>query len=128
METQKSAPSSYDGRNYTVLNELCTDGVYRPVWICPTHVTNIRKLDYPITDVHCAKTCVSYKEPDTFAGYGACFEVNVFESMPEVLAALGSTMAATYIYSANFFHAEKDFTKLGIKYSHKRPQPPANES
>ena len=91
-----------------VFNELCTDGVFRPAFICPRHVTSIKQLDPPhkIGDLM-ANTSICYKEGDSFAEVGKSGEVFVFESIISVLSALGTMVAASDNYTSNFYFASK---------------------
>jgi hypothetical protein len=100
-----------------VFNELCVDGIYRPVYISPRSVTNVKRLDPPhkIGD-YTANTLISYKEPDSFDGTGKSGEFFVFETIELVLSALGTTIAASDHYCTNFFLAGKEFESRGIKY------------
>ena len=112
-----------------VFNELCTDGFFRPVFICPRYVTNVKRLDPPhkVGD-YTANTFISYKECGTFAGAGKSGEVFVYEQVGEVISALGTMIASSDNYNSNFYFAGKYFEERGIKYcSELRQHPLATE-
>ena len=106
-------------------NELCSDGIFRPVFICPRFVTGIKQLDPPHKIGDCtANTSISYHECGSFAGAGKSGEIFVFETIATVLSALGTMIAASDNYNSNFYFAGKYFEERGIKYCPELRQPP----
>ena len=80
-------------------------------------VTSVARLTSPFQEGDSsAHTVIHVKEPDTFAGYGAEYDLPVYEEFPEVLAALGTAIAAQIMATSNFFFAGKEFDEKGIKY------------
>ena len=122
METieQIEKESTKDERVTMVFNEFCADGVFRPVWICPSLVTSIKELvgvpDPNKIGTAYASTLITWKEPDTFLGFGKTHDIPVYEPFSIVLAALGTSMAAISLYSYNFYYAGRDFEKRGFSY------------
>jgi len=114
----KHMDKEQDIRTTVVLNELCADGIFRPVKVCPNNVTNVKRLDPPhkLGD-YTANTSISYKESDTFDGIGKSGEVFVYEQIAGVLSALGTSIAACEHYVAGLYYAGKYFEEQGIKYS-----------
>jgi hypothetical protein len=102
---------------YMAFNKLCADGIFRPVHIAPMCVTSVVRLTPPSQAGNpSAHTVIHIKEPDTFAGQGAAYALPVYEEFQEVLAALGTAIAAQMISTSNFFYAGKEFEENGIKY------------
>ena len=102
---------------YMAFNKLCSDGIFRPVHIAPMCVTSVARLTSPLqAGDSSAHTVIHVKEPDTFAGQGAACALPVYEEFQEVLAALGTAIAAQMISTSNFFYAGKEFEEKGIKY------------
>ena len=128
MDTETAKAEQLDeGLNkwQAAFNELCADGIFRPVFVCPRYVDGVKRLDPPhkIRD-YTANTSISYKECDTFAGTGKSGEVFVFESVAIVLSALGTMIAASDNYNSNFYFAGKYFKECGIRYCPELWQPP----
>ena len=88
----------------TAFNELCDDGVFRPVFVCPRFVTGVKRLDPPYkAGTYTANTSVTYKECDSLAGVGKSGEIFVFESVALVLSALG-TMIILSLLTVHYNH------------------------
>jgi len=119
-----------DVPTYMVFNQLCPDGIYRPVNVPPALVTSVQKLNpsVKIGDA-LAHTLILYKEPDTFAGHGAEIDLHVYEQFNEVVMAMGTALAACMCYASNFYFAGERFEKAGLKYFPELDQPStANEA
>jgi len=120
MENKKSEIKQLNeglNRWEVAFNELCDDGVFRPVFICPRFVTGVKRLDPPHKiGGQTASTSISYKECDTFVDAGKSGEVFVFEPIAIVLSALGTMITASDNHNSNFYFAGKYFEERGIKY------------
>ena len=91
-----------------VFNELCSDGVFRPVWICPRDITNIKRLipRYPVVEHREAATSIMYNGR----------EVLLFEEFETVISSLGTSLIGCNFYSAGLFYADRMFKKKGLRY------------
>jgi hypothetical protein len=101
----------------TPFNELCDDGVFRPIFIFPTHVVCVRRLDVPqkIGEYE-VSTVIAYRETHGLFEKATLREIFVFEDFRAVLMALGTAIAAGDCYASNFYYTGCDFKKRGIKW------------
>jgi hypothetical protein len=104
-----------------VFNQLCDDGIFRPIFIYPGEITSVKQLDPPhkIGDAT-ANTCISYRKGCQFNGQGESGELFVHEHIWTVLSTAGAILAVNdYCYSI-LHSTRKLFEKNGVKYS---PEP-----
>ena len=98
-----------------VFNELCDDGIIRPVAILPGQVTSIKSMESTI--------------PGSKYGYNAEFigataivhegcEILLYEPIRLVISALGSVLLASENWTAHVFYASAMFEQKGINFRH----------
>ena len=96
--------------NRVEFNEFCEGGFFRPVRIAPAFVTGVRQIKS--FGNSCAKTVITWKEPDTFKGVGQEHDVYVYESFGTVLSALSADFSCVY----DPLNSRREFNTFGIKY------------
>jgi len=103
-------------RLFMVFNELCSDGCFRTLWVCPAYVTTIKKLDPPrLIEGQLANTLIECKEPDYCGKAIGLREIFVHESFETVVSALGVSMTSNRFYTEQL-RAGREFYKAGLKY------------
>ena len=107
QQVQTNDPEK-EARWTVVFNERCSDGIFRPVWICSRDITNIKRLipRYPVVEHREAATSIMYDGR----------EVLLFEEFETVISSLGTSLVGCDFYSAGLFYAGRMFKKRGLRY------------
>jgi hypothetical protein len=113
-----------NARSMVVFNELCDDGVFRPVAMHAPLVTGIKSIS-KLGAIGQANTVISYQETAVVDGtlVEKAHEVAVYEFFCDVVAAIGSSVLACDYHRLNFIYAGKYFAERGLKYAVEPQQP-----
>ena len=98
-----------------IFNELCPDGVIRPIKILPVYVTCVKKPDAPINVSRYGLEDAKFKGGTILVHKGR--EIILYEPLDMVITALGVAMAASDFWNMYSFHAGVWFEEQKIKYS-----------
>ena len=108
IEKEQLKEEAAERRRWTlVFTELCSDCIYRPIWIHPHDVMNVRRLEPPIT------------RGDYFANTSILYEgraVLLLEMFRFVISALGSAQSALDMYNSILYFTRMHLEEKGLTF------------
>jgi hypothetical protein len=105
-------------------NELCDDGIFRPIFLDPGDIISVKRLITPHQiGAGIAHTSICHREYLSTWEEGKTEETFVFEQIDDVLLALGSMRAVKDHNRTNYYCAEQMLAEHGFKYSLKPKKP-----